>query len=240
MASTVCSVRSLHGVFLILLFAAGLVLLYVSADWYVQNQPGNGTAALGVVSCCCLSLALLGQRQRAEGIIAATVVSAFWSVGTSVAFARGGYSFEASLLLVSSLIQVTCALLGGALSADKQTEHNLINPPMISGGQGGVARNYGALSSFVDPLYIPTGTRPKSESQASSQGASPAQSPFVAQRTPHTSPQLVPRSASPFGTPSPFGNSSPHKPPLTSLSAAAQDPKEVGEAYRALWDKHDL
>lgn len=215
-----------HGASLLALFCTGLGLLYLCSEWYVQDSPHSGTAVLGVAGCCSMLLSLLGHGSRREGAMAASIVSAFWTVAAGVAFAMEAHVLEAKVLLLSSLVQVVSALLGGGMSTSKACESEHIK--IMSSPHQPSTRNYGALSSFVDPLYMPVSTRAASGSQTSQ--SSPSANRVVAEGTPSSSPQQAP---SPFGA-------NPSTQIANLSAAAAQSSKQVGETYRLLWDKHDL
>lgn len=231
--------KYVHGFALLCLFLTGLMLVYEASMWYLEGGSWLGTCALGLVGGSCLCLALFGQKNRSEGVIAATIVSAFWTMGAAVAFGKEQAILPAWTLVFSAIAQVTSSIAGAALSTRSSglgEEDDFLNSPSAS--QAGAPRNYGALSSFIDPLSV--GSRGPSGSHGSL-----ASMQSSASLQPHVHSPTV----SPLGrTPSPFGShSSPHRlgpTSLASLSAAAATPKDTPEdikqSYKALWEKYDL
>jgi hypothetical protein len=230
------ALRVAHGAMLLVLFIVGIVLIYESSVWYLVQGNWLGTAALALVGGSSLCLALFGQKNRFEGVVAATIVSAFWTVGAAVAFAKVGASQEAWTLLVSSVAQVAATILGAASVGADQLDDDFLSsrPAMHSHGGATIARNYGALSTFIDPLSSAAAVRPGPSGSQASNISQASQSPAA-------SPHLIARTPSPFAT-----HASPHRmapASLASLSAAAtprETPEDIKQSYKALWEKYDL
>ena len=235
----------LHSVSLWALFLTGLLLVYECSMWYVQGGTWIGTAALALVGGSCLCLVLFGQRNHSEGVVAATIISAFWTVGAAIAFAKEQAMVPAWTLVASAIAQVTSSVAGAAISKRKRSngsgftdDEDFLNSPAAS--QTG-RRNYGALSSFVDPLSAGSRIGPSaSQGSLASMHSSASHQQAAAVHSPTTSP--LGRTPSPFGS-----HNSPHRlapASLASLSAAAATPKETPEdikqSYKALWEKYDL
>lgn len=244
-------VRRIHSVSLLLLFLTGIVLLYQGAMWsQTQNNTWIGTAALVLVGGSCICLALFGQKKRTEGVVAATIVSAFWTVAAAVAFEKEEFPTQAWTLLAAAIIQVFSSILGSAFISASEDEgfpsYGVYAP--IPHSQA--TRNYGALSSFIDPLSTISRPRPASGSQTSlgsNASATISAAHATQQHSPLASPHILGRTPSPFGSASSI-TTSPHKfmptNSLATLSAAAATPKETPEdikqSYKALWEKYDL
>lgn len=186
------------------LFGLGIVLLLLGAMWFVQSGNWMGTAALLIVASTNIGLAMFGKQN--VSLVAATVISAFWTVSAAVAFSKESFEVEAWVLLLSSVFQVLGTVFGLLVlpaSSPLLDPEDTLPPQYFSQPQQHLT-SYGALSHFVDPLSsVPTGgnsLRTSSISSSISGGNSPNLSSMKR-------------------VPSPFGN---HKFP-SQVSAATQD-----------------
>lgn len=209
-----CVMRPLvffHVASLVSLFTLGIILLFFAASWFVFSGNWMGTAALLIVAASNIGLALFGRKN--VGVVAATVISAFWTVSASVAFAKEACTYEAWALILSSLFQVTSAAFSyivAPTSSPLLDPEGYLPPQYFSQHNSSHPTSYGALSHFVDPLSVVV--PPPAQQQNGGRTAS------VSSSVESSSPTVK-------RVPSPFGNHKFHNQPHL-VSAAILDPAE--------------
>jgi hypothetical protein len=197
---------ALHKFSAAVLVCLGLALIYLGAEWVASRSDGGnwayGLCLLLVGAQACL-LASLGADE-----VAAVAVAVLWTVGAALLFLHVlDAPLQAYLLAGTALAQSIACLLAQALPRRPARASSVVFEPPATTSQ------YGALSSFVDPLSASSRLSPK------------------------TSPQLEP-----VRTPSPFGaRASPMRPlPVSAALSTRETPSEVRASYRALLSKYDL
>ncbi|KAH9259614.1 hypothetical protein BASA81_002036 [Batrachochytrium salamandrivorans] len=184
------------------LFGLGIVLLLLGAMWFAQSGNWMGTAALLIVASTNIGLAMFGKRN--VSLVAATVISAFWTVSAAVAFSKESFELEAWVLLLSSVFQVSGTVFGLLVlpTSSPLLDPEGFLPPQYFSQPQQPPTSYGALSHFVDPLSsVPhtsatgNGHRTSSISSSISGGNSPnlssmkrVPSPFGSHKFPSTLP----------------------------------------------------
>lgn len=222
-----------HGASLTLQFGLGLALLGEGATWVGSAPPPltwwSGPLALtGSVSCC---LCLFHGVVKRDAVIAASVVSALWTLGAALAIARVAPGpREALTLLGSGAAQLLSAVLLAALPSETWSA---AEESVAMLHQRRRAREYGALSSFVDPI-----AQVSAAAQPAAAGAA------------KTSPQLSAVRDSPPRTPSPFGSvhsrsvgTSPHRSAgggVGGNQTPLETPDVIRASYKELLAKYEL
>ena len=229
-----------HGVALVFQFGVGLALLWEGADWVSEASTlpwaWSGLLALTGATTCTLSV-LHGQVAR-EAVVAATVVSSLWTLAATLVFLRFlGTEREGVTLGVSAVAQIVgvvflsmISLPDDALSAAAREAGTAEENAVLFERRQRV-REYGALSSFVDPVSV----SPQLHASAAPGGGGGDGASV------RSSPGLSAVRDTPPRTPSPFGLASGTSPHRSSAAAMpTETPEVIRASYRELLKRYEL
>ena len=220
-----------------------LALIFQGMQWYFYNS--NSIMSLeasflllsGIISLC---LAIFARNT--ESTVAASIISLAWMSTAGVIFYKGlNAPTEAATLFATSVAQFILLVFSQLTIRGRiRAQHNeYVEGTHIS--QRNIdfylSRNnanqpqYGALSSFVDPINLNNNKIASSPPQKGTTSPAP--------RTPSPS-LLSSNNNSPFGGNASSNTSSPVKVQTTMSAAAMETPDVVRASYKALLSKYEL